>query len=672
MLVFDQLKKGDTHLRVLALLLCAGFGLLATGLWWVQVVRARDFQSTLETQSVRTVRVPAVRGKILDRNGTVLAENQPTYNISLYLEDLSPAFQKEYKRLRPKTSVTNNLPFWKRWLGSSAMAARPVKLTSEQDASLTWEARYRVLNDVLQRLGVTLQEPLALDRTNFQKHYANNRAMPYPVRKGVTSAQIARFEEQSVGGIPADLEIQSMRNYPHASTAGHLIGHLKFDDESAEGEFADFSYRLPDYSGAVGIETCCDKDLRGRAGVKSVIINNLGYRRAETIWSPAEAGKNVFLTLDLQIQEAAERAIRKQSPYLRGAAVVMEVESGDVVAMVSTPGYDPNIYVKGFPPGESLRLSDPTMRPQVNRATQMQYQPGSTFKPIIALALLETPEARFDPNEKYYVIPNPANSAKGIIYLGNQAWHDTVAPGPYDLRLALMRSSNTYFITNGLRRGVFDRVVDLGARLHLGERIGLSLAQEAGGHFPKAETARRWPAGYKANICIGQGEMDATPLQIAVMTCALANGGKVLQPRLVDRLESQDPADLEPPTVFPKGVVRDMLGVSPRSLDIVRNDMRDEVEDMSEGGTGHNARVPGLTICGKTGTAERTERGVKRNTVWFISYAPYERPKYAVVVAVEDGASGGTTCAPIAHDIYAEGILKSEATRHGNVLAQSN
>jgi len=192
MLVFDQLKKGDTQMRMLALLLCVGLGVLGTGLWWVQVVRARDFQTSLETQSCRTIRVPAVRGKILDRNGVVLAENQPTYNVSLYLEDLSNAFQKEYKRSRPKTTVTNSLPFWKRWLGSSAVVTRPAKLTPEQETAVKWEARYRVLNDVLQRLSVQLQQPLTLDRTNFQKHYANNRAMPYPVLKGVSAAQIAR------------------------------------------------------------------------------------------------------------------------------------------------------------------------------------------------------------------------------------------------------------------------------------------------------------------------------------------------------------------------------------------------------------------------------------------------------------------------------------------------
>jgi penicillin-binding protein 2 len=204
-----------------------------------------------------------------------------------------------------------------------------------------------------------------------------------------------------------------------------------------------------------------------------------------------------------------------------------------------------------------------------------------------------------------------------------------------------------------------ERVIELGERLHFGEKIGLHLSQEAGGHFPKVEKVRTWTAGNSANICIGQGEMDVTPLQLAVMTSALANGGDVLQPQLVDRIESPDSSDREATTVFPKHQVRDTLGVNPRYLRILHQDMLAETEDITEHGTGLSARVAGLRICGKTGTAERTENGVKRNTTWFISFAPYEHPKYAVVVAVEDGGSGGGTCAPVAKKIY-EALLESE------------
>jgi penicillin-binding protein 2 len=204
----------------------------------------------------------------------------------------------------------------------------------------------------------------------------------------------------------------------------------------------------------------------------------------------------------------------------------------------------------------------------------------------------------------------------------------------------------------GLRPGVIHRVAELAKRLHLGETIGLGLRQESAGSFPYAQLARPgWPMGETANLSIGQGMMAVTPLQMAVLTCALANGGKVLWPRLVSRLEPQDPTATASPTHFPAGRVRDHLGVSARSLQVLREALVAETED--DGGTGRHARVPGLRICGKTGTAERVERGVRRNATWFISFAPYEAPaRYAVVVMVEDGVSGGASCAPVARDLY--------------------
>jgi penicillin-binding protein 2 len=404
----------------------------------------------------------------------------------------------------------------------------------------------------------------------------------------------------------------------------------------------------------VGVEAGFDQELRGKAGAKSVLVNHLGYnhlgyRQSQNIWTAVEPGQNVVLTIDYSIQQAAEQALRRPfGTETRGAAVVMDVWSGDILALASSPTYNPNLYIRGISRTENDYLIDPKQTPEKNRATQTPYQAGSTFKVIVALAALEN---GLNPDEKYYVEPNPKNPARGIIYVGNQPFHDTAPPGDYDLRRALVRSSNVYFITNGLKRGVFDRVVELGRRLHLGEKIDLPLRQEATGHFPSAERVHKWPAGNSANICIGQGEMDMTPMQMAVLTAALANGGEVLQPRLVDRLESQDPASVEPITVLPKHQVRDTLGVSQRSLNIVRDDMLAETEDAVEG-TGRSARVAGLRICGKTGTAERKEHGQTRNTTWFISFAPYEHPKYAVVVAVEDGGSGGATCAPIAQLIY--------------------
>jgi penicillin-binding protein 2 len=228
------------------------------------------------------------------------------------------------------------------------------------------------------------------------------------------------------------------------------------------------------------------------------------------------------------------------------------------------------------------------------------------------------------------------------------------APGVYDFERAFRKSSNTYFVSNGLQAGVAN-IVRLGQRLHLGERIGLPTRQETAGTFPTWQRiSARWSEGDTANLCIGQGEIDVTPLQMAVVTSAIANDGKVLWPRLVARLESQDPSSGEPPTLFADSRVRDELGVKPSTLTILRQAMLADVEDAD--GTGRAAAVPGLRICGKTGTAQKKnmQGELEEDFTWFISFAPYEHPRYAVVVMVEveHGGSGGGTCAPVAQQIY--------------------
>jgi penicillin-binding protein 2 len=236
--------------------------------------------------------------------------------------------------------------------------------------------------------------------------------------------------------------------------------------------------------------------------------------------------------------------------------------------------------------------------------------------------------------------------------VGRRTIHDTAGEGEFDFNRALAKSSNPYFITQGLKPGVLPKIIAIGQRLHLGERTGIMPRQEAPGNFPTLKRiASAWRDGDTANLSIGQGEIDVTPIQMAVMTAAVANGGKVLQPRLVARVDYPEAG--EPGEVFAEGTVRDNLGVSQRSLGIVRDAMLQDVE--SPEGSGHEAAVPGLRIAGKTGTAEverlgRIDKSAK--DTWFVSFAPYESARYVVVAAVEGGASGGKTCVPIAHKVY--------------------
>lgn len=671
MLIVDQLKRNDPPLRALALVVLGGLGVLLIGVWWVQVVSAKRYQSRLETQSFRTVRVPAVRGKILDRNGVALAENRPSFNIGLYLEELRRPFDTAYAEEagRERTNRALQRERLQQQLQRKLTTAerRRFVLTTEQRAQLRRKARHAVASNVVAQISERLQQPLTFTETIFQRHYDTRLALPFPLLVNLDAAQVARFAEQSPNTLGADLEVQSLRIYPLQTTAAHLLGYLTRDDSSLEGEAAFFSYRLADYRGVVGVEAGFDAVLRGRAGAKSVLVNSLGYRQTENVWAEAEPGRNVVLTIDLRLQQAAEHALLRAGANPRGAVVIMDVRNGDVLALASAPAPNPNHFVHGFPPGELERLNDETLRPQINRAMQENYAPGSIFKTVVALAALE---AGLNPNQTFHVEADPRRPGKGCIYIGRRKIDDTVTPGPYNFRRALLKSSNAYFITNGLRAGIHN-IVKLSQRFHLGERTGLPTRQETAGALPSLRevSGANWFNGDTANICIGQGKIDVTPLQMAVVTSAIANGGKVFWPRLVDRLEPQETVASDEIERFEAGRVRDELRVSARSLRILHDAMLADVEDSE--GTGRDAAVPGLRLCGKTGTAQitDTDNRVVGHTTWFISFAPYERPRYALVVMIEGGGSGGGTCAPVAHEIYS--AIKQLETRGAGALARA-
>jgi penicillin-binding protein 2 len=661
MIVFDELKKNDPHLRVLVLGMLAGLFVLVAGLWWVQIVSSRDYQAHLETQSFRTVRIPAVRGKILDRNGFVLAENRAVYNVSLYFEELRKPFDEAAKekisraRAELRRQVENEEKRLHRKL--SKEERKPFVLTLSQVGALKRQARYEVASKVVAQVSERLCVPLSLNPTNFEKHFDGSLALPFPIATNLDSAQIARFEEQTTSPIGVDLYIQSLRYYPQTNIAAHTIGYLKSSNDSEEGELAVFSYRLPDYRGRIGIEYAYDRELRGRAGAKTVQVNSAGYRQSENIWTPAEPGSNVFTTIDLPIQKATEKALalRVSTP---SAAVVMDVNTGDILAIASKPTFNPNLFIPHISKADYERIQ--AMEAEKNRATHELYFPGSTFKPVIGMAALEN---GLDPTIKYTVQADPKRPGHGCIYLkaGGKV-EDTVAPGEdYNFQKALIHSSNSYFIFYGISVAGISRIIDLGHRLHFGERIGLNTQQESAGTFPSLQDHPRWPERAIANVCIGQNPVLVTPLQMTVMTAAIANGGTVLWPRFISKIEAQDPVAVGAGMTLPAGRVRDHLGVSERSMRILKEAMYADVHS-GPLGTGYRADVPGMEICAKTGTAQIQDihGNVKDHTTWFISFAPREKPKYAVVVMVESGVSGGDTCGPVVHDIW-EGIQNREA-----------
>jgi penicillin-binding protein 2 len=635
MLIFDQLNRADRYLRVLSWVIAAGLLVLAAGVWWLQVVRSRFYVEGERNQSYRTVRVPAPRGKILDRNGVALAENRPAFNVSLYLEDraLRDAFQAEYKKRR--TEVQKTASGVKR------------KVSSAELKALARSSRYFVVSNVVSQLGVHIGQPMLLNEKNFHQHYEQRLALPMPLHTSLTSTQIARLQEQSLGMPGVDMEVQPLRYYPQSNVAAHVLGYLTRSEESAQDELSYYNYRLPDFRGVSGIERAFDEKLSGRAGAKSVLVNNLGYRQTETVLSPVEVGHDVTLTIDAEIQRVAERALASAAarPPVRGGAAVLDVHTGEIIALASVPAFDPNRFVPRINQEDWDTYNNTNGRPLLHRAVYGGHHPGSTFKIFVALSALEA--GLMNPNEIF--------RSDGHIMVGTRRIDDTAGAGEFDFRRAFIKSSNPYFIHYGRVAGP-DRLIDMARRVHFGERTGIPLGQDSRGTLPTLESTRqargRWVDGDTANMSIGQGDLTVTPLQLAVATAAVANGGKVLWPQLVLSVRAQneliDPT--RPPRVQPR--IRGQLGVSRQSLDTVRRAMLADVEDQKEG-SGKGAFVPDYQVCGKTGTAEVWIGRTKDHyDVWFASYAPFDQPRYAVVVMIEYGTSGGGTAAPVAGKIY--------------------
>ena len=663
-----------------AFILCCML-LLTVSLWQLQVASGDDYRIRQENQSVRAVRLPATRGRILDRNQRPLAVNRLRFDVHMYIDELRPLFYTHYMRLKNER-----------------------KLRRAEQIVLEKEARYQVVSNLTMQVSLRLGQPLVLDEEKFHTHYYKRRYTPMTVIQDLSPTQVARFVEQ-IHAVPGvDLSVNPVRTYPNGDMAFHTLGYLRRDDDPDAGDDVPFRfrYRLPDYVGVDGLEGVYDDLLRGDAGAKTIRVNNISYRTSEEVWEWPESGYDMVLSLDRDIQLAAEAALQANGPETRGAVVVMDPRTGDLLSLVSLPGFDSNKFISGFSRKEITRLNDSRLNRWLNRATGsggVSYPPGSIFKLISAVAYLE--EGLIDPAEKVY---NPGYFRDSRLY-PNYELDDTAPPGDYDFIRAFKRSSNTYFIHHALKPdGQTDQwrqgkriLLDWGNRFRLGQKTLASLPgdlpspiRESGGYFPARDNKLKkmnqfgekvgWAAGDVGNLCIGQGEITVTPLQMAVMTSAVANGGKVLQPRLVKRIDSQRAFAQAQNRVIPVEVLDD-LHLKPETVALMHKAMLADVADRD--GSGRAARVPGMAIGGKTGTAQKKvptgkydpRSGVRLfrtdHVTWFVSFAPVESPRYAVVVMVESGESGGTTCAPIAGRIYrAIRDLKREREKGASSLAK--
>lgn len=587
----------DVHvwrLLLVWLLMAACFGALAFRLWNLQVAQGTEYQRRLAKQSLRSVRLPGIRGRIFDRQGVPLADNRPSFCVSLYLEEFR----------------------------------QPGGIQRTVD---------RVM-ETLYRLAETMDRPLQMGPQDVRLHLGRRTPLPLVAWRDLDAEAVARFLERAAGFPGAELTVEPVRIYPQGDSACHLLGYVgRADETKLTGAAADpqekFHYYLPEMAGKSGVEKRLDGVLRAFEGGKLQIqVDVAGFKFDEVSRREPLPGSDVTLAVDARIQRAAEAVLAGQ----RGAAVVVDPRNGDVLALASRPGFDPNDFVPAVPAAIWDALRNDPDRPLYNRAAGGEYAPGSTFKPVTLLAALHGGKVAAD--TRY--------SCPGYFQLGSarfRCWQHW-GHGSIDLQSAIRYSCNVYLYHAALTAGP-EAVQAMARDCGFGRPTGISLDFERPGLVPDDAWKRRerrdgWRDGDTCNLSIGQGALLVTPLQMGLYAAALANGGTLWKPRLAARIVSSAGVANE----IPAEAAPDGPRWNARHVAAVRAGMRDAVNEPD--GSGKRAKLAGVVVAAKTGTAEYGVKGSGRKMTWMIAFAPYDEPRYAVALLVEDGISGGTTAAP--------------------------
>ena len=498
---------------------------------------------------------------------------------------------------------------------------------------------------VMARLSVLLKIPLR-ELEDALERVPPDSFRPVRVRRGLTLEEVTKVEERKLELPGVVVEVEPERVYPTSTFAAHLLGYVRevSDDQMKQGR-----YRRGDMIGQSGLERLLDEHLRGRDGGERIEVDALGRPVQVMRREEPDPGAQVITTVDRRIQEAAERAMVGRS----GAVIVMDPRNGDVLAMTSSPAFELDRLTGNLDKDEWLKVIRDPLTPLMNRALQSQYAPGSVFKIVVAAAGLQ--EGTLTPMDRTY--------CNGEFHLGNWTFKDWKegGHGHVDTRTALIHSCNIFFYQAGLKVGPA-AIARYAEAFGLGSPSGIDLGGEKAGLVPFLDGRRRidgrkWQAGDTVNMSIGQGQVLVTPMQIARMMSAVANGGVLWRPRLVQRVERVDGSLAYSSSSKMTGRV----DLSPIVWAFLRQALAGVV---NEGGTGGAARIPGVEIAGKTGTAQsvsKSDSAKGQDHAWFASFAPTQDPEVVVVVLVERGGKGGQVAAPIARQIYQAIFLEKVA-----------
>jgi penicillin-binding protein 2 len=499
-------------------------------------------------------------------------------------------------------------------------------------------------NQVTARLAVLLKMPVGELLEALEKVPADS-IRPVRVRRGLSLEDVTLVEERKLELPGVIVEVEPQRTYPTSTFAAHLLGYVR---EVSDEQMKQGRYRSGDMIGQSGLERLLDEYLRGRDGGERIEVDAFGRPVQIMRRDEPDPGAQVITTVDRRIQEAAERAMLGKA----GSVVVMDPRNGDILALTSSPAFSLDRLTGNLDRDEWARLVRDPMSPLMNRALQGQYPPASIFKIIVAAAGLQ--EGSLTPMDRVF--------CNGEFTLRNWTFKDW-KPGGHghvNLHAAIAQSCDVFFYHAGIKVGP-DIMSKYAQAFGFGAPTGIDLGGERFGLVPlspaqRQRTKRSWLPGDTVNMSIGQGRLLVTPLQVARMMGAVANGGVLWKPRLVQRVERPDGTLAYAST----SQMTERVELSPVVWAFLRHSLAAVVKD----GTGALAQVPGIEIAGKTGTAQtisKSDASKGQDHAWFASFAPVDDPQYVVVVLVERGGKGGQVAAPIARQIYEAIFLQKVA-----------
>jgi penicillin-binding protein 2 len=617
-------RSHEFRIGVISAVIAISFGLLISRLWYVQVSRGEEYTARIRNNSQVNVRLPAVRGEITDRHGLPLAQNRASNAVEFYLPDMVREYRNRHgdvPRHDYRTTVGG-------------------MLTEKSEPDIV-----KIVNETVMPRLAELGLARDYNANQLRLHFRNNTEVPYLYLEDLDFETMARLAENDIGVPGVNFTVRPVRRYAYGALGAHFLGYVGTPTEIDKDDAARFNFYQPDTEGKAQLELALDEELRGTPGARVLQRNAKGVIEGEISQQDPVQGRNVRLTIDARIQYIAEQALRAVG---RGAAVVVDPQNGDILAMASVPSYDPNSFIPAIPAAAWNELIGDATDPLINRALSA-YAPGSTYKIPIALAGLRAAldQRRFN--------------CRGGVQYGNkfmQCWIASQggAHGTLDLQSAIRVSCNAFFYQYGNAAGI-DQIVAVGNMLGLGQKSGLPLSGEASGILPGPEWMQanrpreRWSTGQTANTSIGQGYVLTTPLQMAMVAATVANGGVSYYPRIVDKVLDRNGDVIRQESVKVRADLRDQ-GLTAEQIESVRRGMWDVVN--RGGGTAASARIKNYEVAGKTGTAQFWRGRVKDNHTWFIAFAPYDTPRYAVAVIVQGAQSGGGVAAPIAAKILAD------------------